>query len=105
MGLEDDLRRAEEHVAEARRIVQRQKPYNPLTGCGRGHMGSRGAGCNGLEHGSSGNKHEWTRMTRCRKTVAQGRIGRSFWLTWQTSRLSPDLFCRLFGRPGKNLER
>jgi hypothetical protein len=25
MGLEDDLRRVEEHVAEARRMVQRQK--------------------------------------------------------------------------------
>ena len=25
MGFEDDLRRVEEHVAEARRIVQRQK--------------------------------------------------------------------------------
>ncbi len=25
MGIEDDLRRAEEHVAEARRLVQRQK--------------------------------------------------------------------------------
>jgi hypothetical protein len=25
MGLEDDLRRVEEHIAEARRMVQRQK--------------------------------------------------------------------------------
>src|SRR5262249_49193450 len=41
------------------------------------------------------------RITRCRKTLAQGRIGQSFWLTWQTSRLSADLSAGFLDDPAK----
>jgi hypothetical protein len=40
MGFEDDIRRIEEHVAEARRLVQQQKgPHNPVKRSGREHLG------------------------------------------------------------------
>ena len=40
MSFEDDLRRVEEHVAEARRFVQRQKGLIVrLKGSGREHIG------------------------------------------------------------------
>jgi hypothetical protein len=41
MGIEDDLRRAGEHVAEARRLGETAEgPRSPLEGGGREHLGS-----------------------------------------------------------------